>query len=559
MFHRLIHSRRLLIIFAGLALFAVACSSAAPVPTFTPRPTATSAPVPTPTLAPANTPAPAPTEIPTQIQTEIPTKAPSVAPTQGPAAEATAIGGSGIEGGDPEFNAAALIWQGYWLSRNHFGPFVMASGMGIPFMPPMEMMQNAMKMVAQNPDDPLQIPQNMLPLQAVFASGSTSLVNDPRDFGPLDLEGFRLDPATFDKTIKVRAQGETMLKLTQWAHNFSNQHFGKPTDDFGALQRFLGVMVAMLSQMQGQYAMQNLLNMDDGLYRDSDGTLDYTGNWVMLHTLSDVSVLTGEGSRYANPDSHPMFEEAATGLFQALKDRDPETPVEAAAAIRALVYRSWTAEDSAIADAAMAQARSIADGALVGFASDDVVEQAAAIVGLVSVGVAAKEDRYLDASDTLFQTLSGDFDPVHGIFNSKNVYNVDDVAWIIGGLNYLVQRGNAGTRSPAADMLLAFYEATISQGGMQLSAPPGKNGVMAGEFEKDLPSVVYYHPADTPPPPMVMKLPVPAEEITWDGSTWSVTSDRLVTAGAMHLANELNWLGPHLGSIPFPPIGLSGS
>jgi hypothetical protein len=28
-----------------------------------------------------------------------------------------------------------------------------------------------------------------------------------------------------------------------------------------------------------------------------------------------------------------------------------------------------------------------------------------------------------------------------------------------------------------------------------------------------------------------------------------------VTAGAMHLANELNWLGPHLGSIPFPPIG----
>ena len=54
-----------------------------------------------------------------------------------------------------------------------------------------------------------------------------------------------------------------------------------------------------------------------------------------------------------------------------------------------------------------------------------------------------------------------------------------------------------------------------------------------------------------------MKLPVPAEEITWDGDSWSVTSDRLVTAGAMHLANELNWLGPHLGSIPFPPLGVA--
>ena len=76
---------------------------------------------------------------------------------------------------------------------------------------------------------------------------------------------------------------------------------------------------------------------------------------------------------------------------------------------------------------------------------------------------------------------------------------------------------------------------------------------MAGEFEKDLPSAVYYHPANAPPPPMVGKLPLPAEEITWDGENWQVTSDRLVTAGAMHLANELNWLGPHLGSFPFPP------
>ena len=53
-----------------------------------------------------------------------------------------------------------------------------------------------------------------------------------------------------------------MLKLTQWAYNFASAHFGTPEDDFGSLQRFIGVMV---SQMQGQYAMKNLLNMDDGL------------------------------------------------------------------------------------------------------------------------------------------------------------------------------------------------------------------------------------------------------------------------------------------------------
>ena len=239
-----------------------------------------------------------------------------------------------------------MVSQGYWLSRDQFGPLVMASGMGIPFMPPEGMLQNAMQMVAQNPADPVPPVLGMMPLQAIFASGSSDLVNDPRDFDPLDLEGLRLDPATFDETVTVRAQAETMLKETQWAHNFASPSFGTPADDFGALQRFFGIMVATLSQMQGQYAMQNLLNMEDGLYRDSDGNLDYTGNWVMLHTLSDVSLITSGSSHYTNPDSHPMFEGAATALFQALEDREPESVTEATAAIRALVYRSWTAEDS---------------------------------------------------------------------------------------------------------------------------------------------------------------------------------------------------------------------
>ena len=51
---------------------------------------------------------------------------------------------------------------------------------------------------------------------------------------------------------------------------------------------------------------------------------------------------------------------------------------------------------------------------------------------------------------------------------------------------------------------------------------------------------------------MAGKLTVPGEEITWDGTEWQLTSDRFVPASAMHLANELNWVGPHLGSIPFP-------
>ena len=144
-----------------------------------------------------------------------------------------------------------MIWQGYWLSRNNFGPFVMGSGMGIPFQPPMDMVSMAMQMIAQNPTDPVMVPQNMMPLQAVFASGSPSLVNDPRNFDPLDFEGLRLKPDTFDKRVTLQGQAQTMVKESQWAHSFSSPHFGNPTGDFGAQQRFIGMMVSMLAQMQG--------------------------------------------------------------------------------------------------------------------------------------------------------------------------------------------------------------------------------------------------------------------------------------------------------------------
>lgn len=463
---------------------------------------------------------------------------------------------SGIVGGDSDFSYSALVWQGYWLSRDQLGPYTMGSGLGIPFEPSMEMMQQAAGMVAQNPDDAVMMPVNASPLAAVYASSSSDLVNDPRELDAGDLEAWRLDPTTFDETVLVRAQAETMLKESQWARSFADSHFGEVTSDFGAQQRFLGVMMNMMAMMQGQYAMEHLVGAD-GLYVNSDGTMDFTGNWVMLHALSDIAgLLAGDaGPQYQNPDAAPAFDGAATMLFKTLENRTPESAAEAASAIRALVYRASTTTDVTVADEALAAANRIADDVLVPGSFGDPVTRGAAIAGLISWATAGGGDEHLQAADALFAALQEDFDADHGVFVSRDVYTVDDVAWILGGLNGLVQQGSAEVRAPAAAMLLAFYESTISVGGLQLAAPPGKNGAGAGEWEKNLPAINFYHPIDTPPPPAVGKLPTAAEEITWDGSSWSVTSDRFVVAGVMHLANELNWFGPHLGSQPFPSVG----
>jgi len=495
---------------------------------------------------------PAPTTETTAAATAEPTAAATAAPTEVAANPLAAQ--STLINANPAFNYGAAVWQGYWLSRDHFGPFVMGSGLGIPFQPPMDALGAAMGMVGQNPDDPIMIPANLAPLQAVFASGSPALVNDPREFDPLDFEAFRLDPATFDQTIGVRGQAQTMLKESQWARNFANPHFGTPDGDFGAQQRFIGVMVNMLAQMQGRYAMEQLAT-ENGLYADSDGELDYLGNWVLLHAFSDIAgIAAAEGTPYTNPDMAPMFDGAATGLYNALLSREPESAEEAATAIRALVFRAYTTADAVLRSEALSKARAIADNTLVDLATDDVVESFAAIAGLISVYAIDPDASYLDPALELFANIEPTFDRDNGVFEGVSTYTVDDVAWILGGLNSLILQGDENVQAAAIPTFVAFFESTLDLSGMQLSAPPGKNGAMAGEFEKTLPDVVFYHGADTPPPPMAGALPIPAREITWDGSTWTVTDQTFETAGAMHLANELNWLGPHLGALLFPPI-----
>lgn len=455
-----------------------------------------------------------------------------------------------------------MVWQGYWLSRDHFGPLVMGSGMGIPFEPPMEMVQAAMAMVGSNEPGMPFLPGNIFPLQAIFRSGGTALTTDMTQLAPTDFSGLRLDASTFEEVVGVEGQAQLMLKESQWARNFhDDSHFGTPESDFGAQQRFLGMMVSMLAQMQGQYAMTELMDADTGLYRDSDGTLDYRGNWTMLQTLSDIAGLTGDQSlRYYNPDSHAMFAMAAGQLFTALADRTPETADEFASATRALAYFAWTADDEALRSAALARIGDIATGWIDEDSADgSPAERSSALVGLLAAFHATGDENLLGAVEAHWDALDEDFDAKSGTFGSTSAYSVDDVAWIIGGLNSLVQVGPGSHRAPAAKMLVAFYEATLDQSGLQLSAPPGKDGAMAGEFEKDLPSVVYYHGRNTPPPPMAGgefgRLMLPASEISFEGGTWTVTDTRFESAGGMHLANELNWLGPHLGSVPFPPLG----
>ncbi|MGQ9733225.1 MAG: hypothetical protein ACUVX8_18360 [Candidatus Zipacnadales bacterium] len=459
-----------------------------------------------------------------------------------------AVQGSALQGGNLDFDATAAEEEGYWYSRYNMGTLVMASGLGETFMPDMEMIQAMIQMADANPDDgdTVMPPMNAALLKAVYASGNphyTQLV-DVNDFGTQ-----RWNPATFDTTITSRAMGWTIIKEVEWAKQFHvDDHFGTPDDNFGAQWRFVGLVLNAEAKMQAQYALQMLKN-DQGLIANSDGTVDWGGQWVMLIAFSDLGSTLGLAhlphsatNRYADPDAAAMFLSAADMLFGALASRQPADTEELSLAIQALV---WYAANTSNADH-QAQAISVikkhAD-ALANANKDTATRKAFAIRGLVEAYRVSGEAQYLTAAANVFNGLAAEYDAAHGLFSSQDTYTIDDVAVIMGAVNSLrLFGGSAVNQSKAEAIFAGFFESAVNLSGLQQSAPPKE--VAKGTFEQGDPDIYYAYPG-MPMPPMAGGefgiAPVFATEVKWDGSAWRVTNGNFDSAGAMHASNEFIW------------------
>jgi len=473
--------------------------------------------------------------------------------------------GPTLQGGNPDFDATAAEEEGYWYSRYNLGNLVARSGLGETFMPDMEMIQQMAQMVDANPDDgdTAMPPMNAALLKSVFASA------DPHYTQMIDVEDYgtqRWDPATFDTTITSRAMGWTIIKETEWAKQFHvDDHFGTPSDNFGAHQRFMGMALNAEAKMQAQYALQMLKN-DQGLIANSDGTVDWGGQWVMLTAFSDLGNTLGLAhvphsatNRYADPDASAMFLGASDMLFGALASRQPADVEELSLAIQAL---TWYAASTGNADNQAQAIGLIAQhgDALIGANKDDATHKALAIRGLIEAYRVSGEAKYLDAAANAFNGLAAEYDATHGVFSSQNTYMIDDVAVIMGALNSVkLFAGDAVDQAKVEEIFTYFFESAVNLSGLQMSAPP--KDVAKGIFEQDEPDIYYAYPG-MPMPPMAGGefgiAPVFATEVTWDGSQWSVTNDRFDSAGAMHASNEFIWF--HNDEVNgFPEVGVLAS
>ncbi|MEI2691769.1 MAG: hypothetical protein V9H69_19540 [Anaerolineae bacterium] len=189
------------------------------------------------------------------------------------------------------------------------GSLTMMAGLGDTFMPDMAMIQQMIQMADADPNDgdTAMPPMNAALLKTIFASADPHFIQ-PIDMTMRDFGTMRWDPSTFDTTITTPAMGWTIIKEIEWAKQFHvDDHFGTPTDDFGAQWRFVGMVIMAEAKMQAQYALQ-MLTDGQGLIHNSNGAVDWAGQWIMLEALSDLAsaldaptMLHSTTNRYADP------------------------------------------------------------------------------------------------------------------------------------------------------------------------------------------------------------------------------------------------------------------
>lgn len=458
--------------------------------------------------------------------------------------------GTTLAGGNPDFDATAAEEEGYWYSRYSMSNLTMISGMGDVFMPDMAMIQQMIQMADANPNDgdTATPPLNAALLSTIYASGDPHFVQ-PIDMTMTDFGTMRWNPATFDKNVTSRAMGWTIIKEIEWAKQFHvDAHFGTPTDNFGAQWRFVGLVITAEAKMQAQYALQMLKNAQ-GLIANSDGAVDWAGQWVMLEALSDLAgtlsaptMPHSATNRYADPNGAAMFRGAADMLFAALASRQPSDTEEYSLAVQALAWYAANTNNAANQAQALTLIGQYGD-VLIGANKDDAARKAFAIRGLVEAYRLSNNAKYLTAAADVFQGLAAEYDPAHGIFSSQSSYTIDNVAVILGALNSLKLFGGAAVnQAKVEEIFTGFFESAINLSGMQLSVPP--KDAAKGKFEQGDPDIYYAYPG-LPMPPMAGGefgvAPVFATEVRWADGKWSVANPRFDSAGAMHAANELIW------------------
>lgn len=476
-------------------------------------------------------------------------------------ADATLVG-TGLKDGLPDYDVAAAVFNSYWYSRYTLGNLVMMSGLGIPFAPPMDAVMAMVQAVDQGPQagEHVTLPVNPALLRAVFAGGNPQFVN-AFNGNPGDLNNYRWDPAKMDTTLTPAAQAQTIIKEVEWAKFFNTASWaGKVTDDFGAMDRFKGLVMLAGAKMQAAFALENLRNADglfvaasrydSGLVTVLDGSVRPADQYQMLQALSDVRMILQNADRYndiyTDQDALAQISAAADELFVRISDLQPTAVLDLDLGAQAVAWFAATTHDAALQARALDLLATFGDG-LIAAQRNGVIDRARSVRGLLEAARVLDNAKYRDAAAADLSVLIQAYDPETGHFDGLTAITDWEVGDILGALNSALANGDAVVdRAQTQRVFAGFFEAVVNRGGLLQAAPPKELEASPFELQRVQNALYFAYPGIPTPPDAGGPngtAAVHASELTFNEGSgrWEVTNRRFDTAGAMHTSNEMIW------------------
>ncbi len=450
-------------------------------------------------------------------------------------APATVEATAPVTGQVPGYTADNANEEGYWYSRYNMMSLTMQSGLGQTFMPDPQQMAMAIQMVAQNPSDPVMVPVNPALLSVVYAGGDAHYLATP---SPMDWQTLRWKGG--DTTVTEEASAWTLTKEIEWAKLFHvDAHFGTPTDDFGATQRFAGMVIAMMAKMQIMAFQQN----------PSGFQASTLGDYAMLTALSDAAGFYGAAAlphsttnRYQDAGVATLSASLARQQFQKVLTTNPKKTDELSLGIQSLVWYGALTTDSQ----ELQQAKETLDRwakKLARTDPDNPVDRAYKIRGLIEAGRTTADESDLTEAARTFKALVKGFDAKYGVLRGTKTITIEGAGEIAGAFNSaMLFLGTRIDQAVAKDTFGLWWEGTVNLGGLQIAAPAIPD--FKGAYETNQDSLNFRYP--TVPLPKDAGgafgiAPVFAASVAWKHHAWRADESRFDTAGSMHASNEMIW------------------
>lgn len=435
----------------------------------------------------------------------------------------------------PGYTADTANEEGYWYSRYNMMSLTMQSGLGETYMPDPQQIAMAVQMAGQNPSDPVMVPNNPALLSVVYAGGDPHYVTvgTPMDWQTLRWKGG-------GSRVTEEASAWTITKEIEWARMFHvDFHFGTPTDDFGSTQRFAGMMIAMMAKMQLMAWQQNPARFE----------ASNRGDYAALTAFSDAAGMYGASAldhsttnRCADSNAAMLATNLARQQFQKVLATLPKSAAELSLGIQSLVWYGTLTNDPSELLSARETVLRWADK-LAAKETDNPVDRAYVIRGLIEAGRTTNDPKYLDHAAKTFKALIRGFDEKYGVLRGTKRLGTDGVGEIAGAMNSaMLFLGDRIDQVAAKDTFGKWWEGTVDLSGVQITAPAIPD--FKGAYETNQDPLNLRYPALPLPADAGGQFgiaPVFAASISWKRHAWQADQSNFDTAGAMHTSTEMMW------------------